>query len=73
MLFAFWARCGSRYKLNKPRKPYYNYGKKINPLSILLILIGIVLVIACTPPWVWCFLLGLGFICIGIFIFNKQK
>lgn len=47
--------------------------KKYNVLSIILIIMGILLVMIYTPPWVWFFLLGLILIIIGLLSFNKWK
>ena len=47
--------------------------KKIYVLSIILIIMGILLVMIYTPPWVWFFLLGLILIIIGLLSFNKWK
>lgn len=50
-----------------------NQKKKYNVLSIILIIMGILLVMIYTPPWVWFFLLGLILIIIGLLSFNKWK
>ncbi len=47
--------------------------KKTNILSIVLIVIGTLLVFFYTPPWVWCFLLGLGLIVAGIITLKKWR
>ena len=60
----------SRYKPRRSCKPKKPHGKP-GLLSILLIIIGGLLVMIYTPPWVWCFLLGIGLILAGIFILMK--
>ncbi|HHT66407.1 MAG: hypothetical protein ACOX25_00030 [Caldicoprobacterales bacterium] len=56
------------WKGNKPHRPYkpHRPHRKWNVLSVLLILVGILLVMVYTPPWVWLVLLGLGLIAAGV-------
>jgi Sec-independent protein secretion pathway component TatC len=51
----------------KPCKP----PPKINFLSVVLILVGVLLVFFYTPPWVWCFLFGLGLVLAGVLSLKK--
>jgi hypothetical protein len=62
----------NRYKPRKPFKPR-RPRKKWNALPILLIIVGSLLVMIYTPPWVWFFLLGLVLIATGILSLCKWR
>ncbi|HOB19295.1 MAG TPA: hypothetical protein PK830_01665 [Candidatus Atribacteria bacterium] len=40
-------------------------------LPILLIFVGVILILAATPPWFWFFILGISLIAVGIIILKK--
>nr|MDD6335612.1 hypothetical protein [bacterium] len=44
-----------------------------NPLGIVLIIIGAIMVAVCIPPWFWVALVGVAAVAIGAWLFFRPK
>lgn len=49
-----------------------NEREKSKILGILLILMGMIIIIAWMPVWIWLVLLGIGLIYSGLFFFSNS-